>query len=149
MKWSARICSLSPECWCQSKCVCVCVCTYVITSHTLIPPEGHYVLSKLKICNRNTFSSQQAPLANDHYGQTGRCEKLVFLSPAARTFIFRTLPSRHALYMRLMRVAHFLSGSCRGSRKQFYIPISSELIDPECNKTMCPWCRASRFSSRA
>lgn len=48
----------------------------IITSHTLIPPEGHYVLSKLKICCRKAFTSHWPPLANDHYGQTGRCEKL-------------------------------------------------------------------------
>lgn len=59
------------------------------------------MLSKLKICNRNTFSSHRAPPANDHYGRTGRCEKLVLLSLAARTFIFQTLPSSRALCMRL------------------------------------------------
>lgn len=98
------------------------------------------MLSKLKICNRNTFSSHQAPLANDHYGRTGRGEKLVFPSPAARTFIFPTLPSNlHAGY-------GTSDVSFHGSRKQFYIPIPSKLIDSECNKTMCPWRRARRFS---
>lgn len=90
------------------------------------------MLSKLKICNRNTFSSHQAPLANDHYGRTGRCEKWVFLSPVARTFILQT--SSHTVYEAVC--------SYHGSRKHFTFPISSKLIDPECNKTMCPWCRA-------
>lgn len=106
------------------------------------------MLSKLKICNGNTFSSHQPPLANDHYVQTGRFEKLVFPSPAARTFIFQTPASSHTLYIRPRCYSHIsfqVVTMVQGNN--FYIPISSKLIDPECNKTMCPRCRAESFFS--
>lgn len=97
------------------------------------------MLSKLKICNGNTFSSHQAPPANDHYGRTGRCEKLVLLSPAARTFIFQTLPSSHTLYMRLgcqLHISFWVVTMVQG--KNFTFPFQASLLTRSAIKQSVP-----------